>query len=97
MDAYIHQADLICADCEPKAQTDIIMAGLDQPNGWAKFVRSWELEDSDIFPQGPYAAGGGEADYPQCCAECQCELDNPLTTYGMETYAVAFKSGQLVY
>lgn len=40
--------------------------------------------DSDRYPQGPYANGGGEADCPQHCDHCNLFLENPLTTDGME-------------
>lgn len=83
MDAYVYQAALICSDCEPKVQADIIMRGLDTPGGWAKFV-GWEREDSSHFPQGPYANGGGEADCPQHCDICTTFLENPLTSDGVE-------------
>lgn len=38
--------------------------------------------DSDRYPQGPYAEGGGEADTPQHCAGCGEFLENPLTRDG---------------
>ena len=40
------------------------------------------IEDSDTYPQGPYAYGGGEADSPQHCDGCQTFLWNPLTSDG---------------
>jgi hypothetical protein len=39
--------------------------------------------DSDTFPQGPYANGGGEADSPQHCDHCAKFLENPLTSDGL--------------
>ena len=40
--------------------------------------------DSDDYPKGPYADGGGEADSPQFCAHCNAFLRNPLTADGLE-------------
>ena len=39
-------------------------------------------KDSERFPLGPCADGGGEADCPQHCAECGAFLENPLTEEG---------------
>ena len=46
-------------------------------------------DDSDMWPQGPYADGGGEADYPQHCDECGVFLENPLTDDGREYVELA--------
>lgn len=40
--------------------------------------------DSDEYPQGPYADGGGEADCPQHCDACGVFLENPLTDEGID-------------
>ncbi len=40
-------------------------------------------EDSNDYPQGPYANGGGEADCPQHCGHCHAFLGNPLTGEGV--------------
>ena len=88
MDAYIYQADLLCEDCA----NDII--------GELKAKGVEDTGDSDDYPQGPYADGGGEADSPQHCgyfADCiNAEsfpdrekrvgifLENPLTQDGMD-------------
>lgn len=42
------------------------------------------LWDSDDFPKGPYANGGGEADSPQHCDSCGVFLENPLTSDGVK-------------
>ena len=42
-------------------------------------------KESDIYPQGPYADGGGEADSPNHCDFCQVFLENMLTSDG-ESY-----------
>lgn len=34
--------------------------------------------DSDRYPQGPYADGGGESDTANVCDLCGIELDNPV-------------------
>jgi hypothetical protein len=39
-------------------------------------------QESDYYPQGPYADGGGEADSPQHCDHCGLLLENPLTGDG---------------
>lgn len=39
--------------------------------------------DSDEWPKGPYADGGGEADTPQHCDGCGLFLENPLTADGL--------------
>ena len=39
--------------------------------------------DSAEFPKGPFGDGGGEADSPQYCDNCDLFLDNPLTEDGL--------------
>lgn len=77
MDAYIYQADLICEDCAVKVKQELIAQcrAPENPQDENSF-------DSDDFPKGPYADGGGEADYPAHCSMCQEFLENPLTTDG---------------
>ena len=67
--------------CEPCARA--VMATR-QPN-----------EDSDHYPQGPYADGGGEADTPQHCDHCNAFLENPLTPDGAE-YVVEAIAAQVL-
>ncbi len=67
MDAYAYQAALLC---EPCAKT--VKQRIEKP----------DVDDSDTYPQGPYADGGGEADTPQHCTTCLDFLENPLTTDG---------------
>lgn len=74
MIAYVFQAALICDDCAAELVEGPGMAGQTPTN-----------EDSDLWPQGPYENGGGEADCPQHCDHCQEFLENPLTTDG-ESY-----------
>ena len=70
MDAYIYQADIYCADCGEGLKSDLSTTPEDR------------RDDSETYPQGPYADGGGEADSPQHCADCGAFLENPLTGDG---------------
>lgn len=73
MKAYIYQADVLCEKC---AISEMVrLTGGDIPMPFS--------EDSDHWPQGPYADGGGEADTPQHCGHCQLFLENPLTMDGV--------------
>jgi len=64
MDAYVYQAALWCPDCVAKVRDALVCHAAS--------------EDSDRYPQGPYADGGGEADSPQHCDACGVALDNPV-------------------
>ena len=107
MDAYIFRADMWCEDCiralifdQLGFQPDgsIAKSDLSTEDVLAELLRerlrdpnneyTW---DSDEFPKGPYADGGGEADTPQHCAGCDCFLENPLTKYGEEYVKEAVK------
>ena len=70
MEAYIYQADIYCADCAKNYRQHLIQ-NCNKDTG-----------DSDQFPQGPYENGGGEADCPQHCGNCNMFLENSLTEYG---------------
>lgn len=72
MDAYIFQGDIECDACGADRARELTHRGI-ADNG-----------DSDTFPQGPYASGGGEADTPQHCGSCHTFLDNALTPDGVE-------------
>jgi hypothetical protein len=74
MDVYMYQAALICDKCAMEAMMDIAMVSLPLTS----------IDDSDEFPQGPIPDGGGEADYPQHCDNCDIFLENPLTTDGFD-------------
>lgn len=76
MDVYIVRADIYCAKCAERMKAD-------NPQGAGLHGSNWQFEDSDYWPQGPYANGGGEADSPQHCGACGLFLENPLTYYGM--------------
>lgn len=77
MEAYIYQAALLCEDCGITTRRSIIEAdnAPDDPSDESTY-------DSDDFPKGPYADGGGEADCPQHCDQCGVFLENPLTQEG---------------
>lgn len=75
MTAYIFQAALLCKWCGEKRCRD-----MSKPAGYVcDDESSW---DSDDYPKGPYAEGGGEADTPQHCDDCGLFLENPLTRDG---------------
>lgn len=71
--AYVYQAALLCDDC-----------GLAKQKALLGTVHPSKDYDSDRFPQGPYADGGGEADSPQHCDHCGEFLENSLTGDGEE-------------
>ena len=79
MNAYIYQADFYCETCAIAIRNRLTREGRspDDPNDETTF-------DSDQFPKGPIADGGGEADTPQHCSSCGAFLENPLTTDGQE-------------
>lgn len=72
MDAYIYQAALYCEECAEEIRGELIDAGIG------------ESDDSETWPQGPFADGGGEADVPQHCDRCREFLANPLTSDGFD-------------
>lgn len=75
MDAFIFQADIYCQECGEDIAANIpFPAHAERGN-----ESTW---DSDEYPKGPYANGGGEADTPQHCACCRRFLQNPLTSDG---------------
>ena len=75
MDAYIFSAALYCEEC-----TQDILVHTTPPKDYdPDNESSW---DSDEYPKGPFAQGGGEADCPQHCDSCQLFLENPLTSDG---------------
>ena len=81
MEAYIYQAALLCADCAVITMDEFelfnMLGGSSSP-----FRRPKPWTDSDAYPQGPYSAGGGEADSPQHCDACGVFLENTLTGDG---------------
>jgi len=80
MRVYVFQAALLCEDCG-KAICDQLRNSIQALH--PAFDESDESTyDSDYFPKGPYADGGGEADSPQHCDHCHVFLENPLTDDG---------------
>jgi hypothetical protein len=85
MNVYIYQAALYCEDCGKET-----IAELERTTGKNLLhVR----ESSDIWPQGPYPDGGGEADCPQHCDGCGIFLENPLTGDGQKYVIDAMRFG----
>jgi len=79
MDIYIFNADIYCAGCGDRMQSETeIPIGAD-------------FQDSTTFPQGPYPNGGGEADTPQHCGDCDIFLENPLTSDGEQYVTESFE------
>lgn len=77
--AYTYRADIYCPDCAGKIQQE-----LDTRAKWvrkASYPVAWSGA-SDVYPSGPHASGGGEADCPQHCGACGVFLENPLTDEG---------------
>ena len=74
-----------CSGYHPVAYMDDCR---DDKQRWPSHVTAQDRSDettydSDDYPKGPYANGGGEADTPQHCDECQLFLENPLTSDGV--------------
>lgn len=85
MDVYVYQAAFLCAECG-----EALRACLDKPAD----PNDESTYDSDDYPKGPYPDGGGEADSPQQCDNCQVFLENPLTDDGRD-YVLSLVYGAL--
>jgi hypothetical protein len=89
MDVYVYQAALLCEECGEKTRVERAALAPENPDDESTY-------DSDNWPKGPYADGGGEADCPQHCDVCHVFLENPLTSEGLdyvrETIASALKN-----
>ena len=77
MRAYAYRSALYC---EPCGLAIIAREFPAWPNGEDP---QYDTGDSNDYPQGPYADGGGEADSPHHCDACMALLENPLTDDGM--------------
>ena len=77
MDVYIYQADRHCKDCGEIKRAELTAQGKAPAD-----IESESTYDSDDFPKGPFADGGGEGDTPQHCGTCGVFLENPLTQAG---------------
>lgn len=75
MRAFIYAAALHCEPCG-EAIRELLAESAPADVG------NESTYDSDDFPKGPYADGGGEADTPQHCDSCGVFLRNSLTGEG---------------
>jgi hypothetical protein len=73
---YVYRADIYCEACGAEMRRTIPQPAHAVPEEESTF-------DSDEWPKGPHANGGGEADCPQHCGGCGVFLGNPLTTDGV--------------
>ena len=76
MRAYAYAADLWCEACGRAIRERLDAEGR-RPGGPKSRLREQDF-DSDEYPKGPYADGGGEADAPAHCAagaECARALE----------------------
>jgi hypothetical protein len=76
-EAYLYKAEFLCEECGEKVKAQLTAEGKAPKNPANE--RSF---DSDDFPKGPYADGGGESDMIQNCGMCHKFLQNPLTQAG---------------
>lgn len=88
MDVYVYQAAFLCGDCGEDTRRENGERGQAPENP----EDEWSY-DSDEYPKGPYADGGGEADTPQHCDHCGLFLENPLTTDGVRYVREALELG----
>lgn len=82
-DAFIYQAALLCETCAEQTLADLA----------EKHGQNYQFGDSDRWPSGPHADGGGEADTPQHCDHCNVFLGNPLTDDGRRYVIEALARG----
>lgn len=80
MNVYIFQAALLCEACAQLTKETIARKTLFKVPADPDDESSY---DSDDYPKGPYANGGGEADCPQHCDHCGVFLENVLTDDGV--------------
>ncbi len=88
MDVYIYCADIYCAECGEAIRKDVAKDG-----GLPADELDEYTYDSNDYPKGPYADGGGESDCPQHCGNCHTFLENPLTADGYEYVQEALANG----
>jgi hypothetical protein len=82
MDAYIYRAALLCRDCAVATMNEFELHNMFCGSTCAYgHHRGGLWTQSDYYPQGPYADGGGE-DSPHHCDACGVFLKNPLTPDG---------------
>ena len=86
--AYTYRAALYCSDC-----AESIKSQLEGEAGCDRALMETGIDDSELYPQGPYSNGGGEADCPQHCDSCWEFLENTLTDDGLEYVRKAIARG----
>lgn len=79
MNVFMYKAALLCEGCGHAVIEDCKVL---RPETVPADTEDESSFDSDDFPKGPYANGGGEADTPQHCDHCDLFLENPLTDDG---------------
>lgn len=90
LDVYVYAADLHCTRCGEKLREDLTREGRAPAD-----PEDEKSYDSDNFPKGPYADGGGESDAPQHCGTCGRFLGNPLTADGVAYLKEALREKRL--
>jgi hypothetical protein len=75
MRVYMFRASLWCEDCARRYMAEHAKPAHVEESNESSY-------DSDEWPKGPYANGGGEADSPQHCDACGTFLENVLTADG---------------
>lgn len=78
MNVFVYRADLLCEDCGNATRQQLTRRGEAPPH-----PEDESSYDSFEFPKGPYLDGGGEADHPCYCRDCDTFLENPLTPDGV--------------
>jgi len=79
----------LCEECGERTRRVLAAIGK-QPEQW----NDERTFDSDDYPKGPYANGGGEAETPNHCDHCHVFLENPLTSDGEEYFREALARGK---
>lgn len=77
MDVYMYQAALLCNECGLKVRERLSNSTRKpaDPNDESSY-------DSDDYPKGPYADGGGESDLLNHCDYCDVSLENHVIPGG---------------
>jgi hypothetical protein len=82
----MYAASFYCAPCG-EAIRERLTVGSEAPTD----IDDESSYDSDEFPKGPFADGGGESDTPQHCDSCHVFLENDLTAEGRAYVADAIE------
>ena len=78
MQAFQYKAAWLCGECGERERE------------WLQGTAAASSRESDVYPQGPYGDGGGDADTPNHCDDCDVFLENPLTEDGNEYVREAY-------